>query len=275
MRLIDSILKKYDFVFRFLYSRCPLVRDVLHGFQKCRYHIDENYSLGVFRSISAILQAHHIDFKGKTLLELGPGDNRGVGYSFLANGAAHYIFCDKFPRKNKAEEKTRKYFEGYFKTTVAPHSYHDIRNGAELLKDIPDHSIDIIISVSVFEHMEKAKEAFEEMGRVLKPGGMAYASIDLRDHYNFNYPLLFLKYSDKTYNRLLSCPGYSYTNRLRADDYQKILDSTPFRQRMVKKHTMEIPVDRGQIEHRFLEKGDAVLRVARMELLLEKPINAN
>jgi len=48
-----------------------------------------------------------------------------------------------------------------------------------------------------------------------------YHKIDLRDHYDFNNPFLFYKYSDRVWNKYLTKEGHSYTNRWRYDDFIK------------------------------------------------------
>ena len=49
-----------------------------------------------------------------------------------------------------------------------------------------------------------------------------YHKIDLRDHYNFNKPFKFYKYSNWTWNNLLTKEGVSYTNRLKINEYNNI-----------------------------------------------------
>lgn len=56
----------------------------------------DNLDRHVFKLFDAV-QAYCDGVKGKSVLEIGPGDNIATGLAFLAAGAASYTAIDRFP----------------------------------------------------------------------------------------------------------------------------------------------------------------------------------
>jgi ArsR family transcriptional regulator len=48
--------------------------------------------------------------------------------------------------------------------------------------DLPDESVDQIVCMGVIEYLESPQKAFAEMGRILRPGGVAVVSVSRRIH---------------------------------------------------------------------------------------------
>jgi ubiquinone/menaquinone biosynthesis C-methylase UbiE len=48
--------------------------------------------------------------------------------------------------------------------------------------DLPDASVDQIVCMGVIEYLESPQKAFTEMGRILRPGGVAVVSVSRRIH---------------------------------------------------------------------------------------------
>jgi ubiquinone/menaquinone biosynthesis C-methylase UbiE len=57
--------------------------------------------------------------------------------------------------------------------------------------DLPDHSIDIIIITEVIEHLPDLDKHFEEMSRLLKPGGFIISSVPYDTNLSLFKPLFF------------------------------------------------------------------------------------
>ena len=75
-------------------------------------------------------------------------------------------------------------------------------------------SLDMIFSITVFEHLRLPGALIRNTFRMLKPGGWCFHSIDLRDHRDFSEPLAFLRLSENEFR------AFDSTNsRLRASDY--------------------------------------------------------
>jgi SAM-dependent methyltransferase len=92
---------------------------------------------------------------------------------------------------------------------------------------LPDNSVDLSFSIAVLEHIpyKTLTEMLREAYRILRPGGIAYHEIDLRDHFaEFDSSIStvnFLKFGDKAW-RWLGQNGIHYHNRLRASDFRAL-----------------------------------------------------
>lgn len=83
-------------------------------------------------------------------------------------------------------------------------------------------SVDFLFSTSVLEHVDDPEAVYAEMARVVRPGGAAYHSIDLRDHRDFDHPLAFLELSDDEYSE------WDTENRLRASEHVQLLEESGY-----------------------------------------------
>jgi ubiquinone/menaquinone biosynthesis C-methylase UbiE len=93
--------------------------------------------------------------------------------------------------------------------------------------NLPDRSIDYYTSFHVFEHIppEVLANILAQGNRIVKDGGLFVHCIDYRDHFAFDDKTIskvnFLRYSDREWSKYMS--RYSYTNRLRHDDFLSLL----------------------------------------------------
>lgn len=294
-RMQDSMFKsgilkyfynKYDFIIRFTYTQIPLIRDLLRKIMFWRMyssdfkHIDET-----FVELEKTFDQYDITFKDKQIIELGPGNSIALALNCLCSGARKYLMADKYPRILKTEKQAKHlleqvtYFESKYRCNLDNFINKDnlefnesflayTPDSAEDLRNIPSHSIDIILSISVFEHIRDVENSFREMRRVLKEGGVMYHSIDMRDHYNFNEPFKFLKYSDFTWDNFLTKEGYSYTNRLRVDDFENLLMRYGFEIININKNSYEygLPHKKSFYE-KFRDKDIESLKVLGIKIL--------
>jgi len=89
---------------------------------------------------------------------------------------------------------------------------------------LEDHSIDIQISYTVFEHIPRQvlRGILLEARRVLAPDGVTLHHIDTSDHFSHHdrsiLPINFLQYSDAEWARLAG-NQFAYHNRLRANEF--------------------------------------------------------
>ena len=89
---------------------------------------------------------------------------------------------------------------------------------------VPDHSIDIQMSYTVFEHipLNILHDILVEANRILAPDGLALHHIDPSDHFSHDdpsiLPINFLQFSDSEWNRL-AANQWAYHNRLRAAEF--------------------------------------------------------
>lgn len=99
--------------------------------------------------------------------------------------------------------------------------------------EIPEASVDVVVSRTVFEHIKPAAlhGLLAQFHRMLKPGGMMCHIIDNSDHWQHCDSsigrLNFLRYGDVAW-RLMSFDPINYQNRLRHGDYAALLANAGF-----------------------------------------------
>lgn len=99
--------------------------------------------------------------------------------------------------------------------------------------NLPDKSIDLIVSNATLEHVPKdsIRRILKESYRILKPGGVLSHSIDYKDHWAYTDSSLsyydFLKYNEKEWK--YKNPDLNYQNRLRHRDYEELFISEGFK----------------------------------------------
>lgn len=118
--------------------------------------------------------------KGKEVLEIGCGN--GADGSMFARAGANYTGVDL---TDAAVEATRKHFhalglDGTFHT-----------DNAENLS-FPDERFDMVYSWGVLHHTPTPQNAFDEVYRILKPGGKAVLMLYHRS--SFNYYIRIMSY---------------------------------------------------------------------------------
>ena len=287
--VLKYLYNKYDFIIRFTYTRVPLIRDMLQKIMFWKmYSSDFKRIDDIFIELGKTFDQYDITFKDKQILELGPGNSIALALNFLCSGADKYLMADKYPRILKTEKQAKHlleqvtFYEDKYPCNLDKFVNKDslkfneaflayTPDSAEDLRNTPSNSVDIILSISVFEHIRDVEKSFQEMKRVLKEGGIIYHSIDMRDHYNFNEPFKFLKYSDSTWDNYLTKEGYSYTNRLRVDDFDNLLIKYGFEIISINKNNYESDLpDKNAFSDKFRDKDIETLKVVGIKLLAKK-----
>ena len=287
--MLKRIYNKSDCVIRFLYTQIPIVRNIIRKilFWKI-YKSDFNQIDDIFIELDDTFNQYGMTFKDKQIVELGPGNSIALALNCLCNGAQKYQMVDKYPRIFKNDKQKESILEqiAYFENKYS-HNLNDfvnkitlkfnqekltyVKNSVEDLRTISSDSIDLILSISVFEHVKDVETSFQEMNRILKMDGVMYHKIDLRDHYNFDNPFKFLKYSDFLWNNFLTKEGFSYTNRLRVDDFEDVLAKHGFEIVELDKVIFEgVLPDKCRLNGRFRNKDDDDLQVIGMTILAKK-----
>lgn len=229
---------KFDFPIRFLYSQLHLNKILFWKF----YTSDFKKLDSKFEEIKRLMKSLHKNFKGKVCLELGPGNSYLNVYNLLINGAKKVILVDKFSRYMKTKRQ-KEFFNkelNYIRQKYAKKDLFFIKKGeidekyitfikGDFAKIDFKEKIDFVLTISVFEHIKNVEEVIAKLSKVMKKGGLMYHSIDLRDHYNFNNPFLFYKYSKKTWERYLTKEGVSYTNRIRYTQFMNLFKKWGFK----------------------------------------------
>jgi SAM-dependent methyltransferase len=107
-----------------------------------------------------------IGLEGKRVLAAGCGTGRDLP-SWLIYRPAILIGVDFFNYKRAWEALTQEY---------RAYPLHFRQGDLGDLKDIEDDSIDIVGSDAVFEHLRNLPAVLQEFRRILKPGGIVYAT---------------------------------------------------------------------------------------------------
>ncbi len=174
-----------------------------------------------------------LDLRGKSILELGPGPDLGVGLILLAYGAASYTAVDRHPL---AATTSQKFYDELIATIVARLPGSDAttlqKKVGELryicredfsFSDIPKGSIDLIVSNAAFEHFDDIADVIKRATPLVKPGALFVADIDLQTHSRIirnRDPLNIYRYSDRWY-RMWKFVGSP--NRIRPHQFQQAL----------------------------------------------------
>lgn len=168
-------------------------------------------------------------FHGKRALVFGYGGRFDLGFGLLMEGAAHVILCDKYARPDEAHN--RQMFateEKYFAMTdqgLRPRTEwmtlleSDIREVRSLRGTGP---IDIVLSSSVYEHLDDVEGITRALAGMTTPAGIQIHFIDLRDHF-FKYPFEMLRFSESAWRGWLN-PSSNH-NRYRLWDYHRVFKS--------------------------------------------------
>ena len=176
-----------------------------------------------------VLAKHGVSFQGKRVLIFGYGGRFDIGFGILKEGAAHVILSDRYAPADEthnlgmfaAEEK-------YFVTGnegLRPRpewmtlSKADIRE-AQASGEIGP--VDIVISSSVYEHLEDVEGITRALAGLTKRDGIQIHYVDLRDHF-FKYPFEMLRFSEETWRRWLN-PSSNH-NRYRLWDYRRVFEA--------------------------------------------------
>jgi SAM-dependent methyltransferase len=198
-------------------------------------HIE--YSQKKFQEFKTLTSPHR-KLDGQTILELGPGGSVGFGLLALQAGAKKYIAIDDGQHAFIKESHLKSYrtllgddstlFNRYFiqtadgSVTYNPIFIEFVTIDQHARYPLPDSSVDIMYSCAVLEHVHNLDAAFSEMTRVLKPGGIMYHEVDLRDHIFSQESLWFLTISDFWFRLLFKNTG-GYVNRKRLSHYKNLI----------------------------------------------------
>lgn len=229
-----------NFVFTLMPPLRPLVEKYI--FNPLDFQTDHiGYSRKKFTALKQSL-APFTTLEHKVMLELGPGGFLGTGILALEAGAAKYIALDDgihtFIQPKKIEhyrtllDHKPKAFHRYFVKENKQTRYQEEKIAFAAIDQasrypLPDASVDLVYSCAVLEHVHDLDRAFQEMHRVLKPGGYMYHEVDLRDHIFSQQSLWFLGIPDWLFRYLFRRTG-GYVNRKRLSVYSSLAEKYQF-----------------------------------------------
>ena len=214
-----------------------------NGSTHSRWSVEQSvkYIHTVFNDYLCYGQISTLELRGKSILELGPGDNFGVALLFLAAGATRVVCLDKFC--SNADDASQLEIYTHLRSTLAAverAAFDEVvslsqgirfnqdkfcylygRGCESVDKIFPPSAFDYIVSRAVLEELPDVDRAFDSLDKVLRPGGCQMHKIDLRDYGVFSnhgfHPLEFLTISDFVYDL---CIGFGHPNRQRLGTYK-------------------------------------------------------
>ncbi len=172
------------------------------------------------------------DIQNKTILELGPGGDCLLACHLLKAGAKKIILLDvenyiHVPSTEKIKYRSI-YPEVFDKNdNLNSEKIQTISYREDGTIPLNKESVDIIYSMAVFEHVNKANALLLEIQRILTPSGISYHQIDFRDHVFQQSSLLFLFFPNWLFNLLFSQTGM-WTNRIRYSQWKKMFKENNF-----------------------------------------------
>jgi SAM-dependent methyltransferase len=166
---------------------------------------------------------------GKRLLVFGYGGRFDLGFGLLKEGAAHVILCDRYARPDEVHNRQvfaaeEKYFAVTDKglrprpewMTLLESDIREVRSSGKI------EPVDIVLSSSVYEHLDDVEGITQALARLTRPDGTQIHFIDLRDHF-FKYPFEMLRFSESGWRGWLN-PSSNH-NRYRLWDYRRVFGS--------------------------------------------------
>jgi len=171
------------------------------------------------------LAAWGLGIQGARVLILGYGGYFGSAVELLKRGAQHVVLLDPYALTNRqdnlvlAKEAAPYIFIKNGEVSPNPARITLVHDTAEAYQNRCAEALDLVLSSSVYEHLENPRQVTKSLAALTKFSGVHVHFIDLRDHL-FRYPFAMLCYSKKTWRRYLN-PA-SNLNRLRIWDYEAI-----------------------------------------------------
>lgn len=165
-------------------------------------------------------------FRGRTVLELGPGNTRAVALLALSRGAKSWDGCDRFNVITDAEERVRPIYEPLLERAGEAGGWERAR---ALLADARMHHdprdlaragrrADLVISRAVLEHVRDLDGLFAGLREATAEDCVMIHKVDLRSHgFQLTNDLDFLRFPVREWDAMTEHTGEP--NRLRASDY--------------------------------------------------------
>lgn len=186
--------------------------------------LETNDPLAAVQRYVDVLSKRGRSFQGRRVLVFGYGGRFDIGLGILKEEAAHVILCDKYaPPDDAHNHRAFAGEETYFRAED-----HKLRPRPEwitlLEADIREayasgkiEPVDIVVSSSVYEHLDDVEGITRALAGLTKPDGIQIHYVDLRDHF-FKYPFEMLRFSEPAWRRWLN-PSSNH-NRYRLWDYR-------------------------------------------------------
>ncbi len=212
-----------------------------------RIDADVRYALQVARGYAAWLPGGFADVQGRSVLEIGPGNNFGVALVLKCAGAGRVAVTDRFLARYQAPYHGPLY-RALREAMAAEYPAFDlapldawIASGShaggtveaiemplELFAARHAQQFDFVFSNAVLEHVYDTAQAAKSLYAILAAGGRGYHQVDFRDHRDFSRPLEYLLLPDGDFRALLERCHCECGNRIRPHEMDALLRSAGF-----------------------------------------------
>lgn len=181
-------------------------------------------------------------FHNKTILELGPGSDLGVGLYLLSKSAKEYHAVDVY---NLVETTPAEFYSFFFTHLAAKENIElsaqmdELRKTKDgnsqrlnyhwspdfnIAKALGNRRVDLILSNAAFEHFDNIERTIKDFTAISEPGTILIASVDLQTHSRWireKDPNNIYRYPNWLFG-LLSFKGTP--NRVRPHRYKEALE---------------------------------------------------
>lgn len=204
----------------------------------------------------------NISIKNKVILIFGYGGNISTACEMLKAGAQRVILCERkglpYPIPDASyQKKYPAYFQMdaqgvHFNENVLAIFHEDIRL---LAHSSQLEQVDLVISSSVFEHLDDVDGITKALSALTKKGGEHFHFVDLRDHF-FKYPFEMLTFSEQTWVNWLN--PTSNLNRFRIHHYRNVFEKyfSSVTIRIVESNDIAFSKTKPSIKKEFLSGDD-------------------
>lgn len=257
-----------------LWQRVGLFR---HG-----YMDQTNYAYGVFNA-HVVRSGLEGKLKGKTILELGPGDSIASAIIAFSHGA-QAVLVDAGPFAKSTPGAYSELVKHLADLGLTPPEITDcmslneilsacnaqyLTSGLESLLSIPDNSIDLIFSQAVLEHIFRTEflPTQRECSRILRQQGVCSHRIDLRDHLGGG--LNNLRFSERIWESSFFTRSGFYTNRIQLKKMIDLFEQANFQVKIGEVRCWDqLPIARQKLAREFQQFTDDELRVSGFDVVL-------
>lgn len=256
----SGVSNRINYLIGFVFLVLNKIRHELQGYKSARGFTSSLFEKAVSHDLDVVVRWHdylnkydHTDeaFKGKKILELGPGADLGVGLFLLAEEAESYSAIDVHNLvKSTPIEIYEKLFDYLKKSGIDDKVVLELRTQLELTnrnhndrinyqvtKDFDltvfrENSFDLVVSNASFQQFDDVAKSIAQLSKLVKPRAKFISLIDLKTHTRFinsRDPLNIYRYSDFIF-KLLRFKGspnrmrpYEYKNALKANGWTNII----------------------------------------------------
>ncbi|SFN65917.1 class I SAM-dependent methyltransferase [Nitrosospira briensis] len=200
--------------------------------------------------------------RGKRVLELGPGSDLGTGLCLLSHGAASYT---AFDRHDLAADVPSEIYTGLntlMGSNFSPSDLNYVARGDFNMEVLPQ-AFDLVVSNAAFEHFDDIERTARQLSKVVTPGAVLCAFIDLQTHSRWIReadPNNIYRYPRWLY-RLFYFPGQP--NRVRPHEYRQAFERCGW---TVHIHAMQTFHLNGRTVHKEF-RADPLLNATSIALL--------